>query len=83
MNSERGYGVAARMSGAVEAMWLPSNVIPLDNRHKCLSSGLPGSPGIGIFLRGSVGSIVCNNTTGCFFTGSYVFSEINGGTQGY
>lgn len=65
------------MSSAVEAMWLPSNVIPLDNWHKCLSSGVPGSPGIGIFLQGSVGSIVCNNTAGFFFTVSHTFIEVS------
>lgn len=65
------------MSSVVKAMWLPSNVIPPDNRQGGLSSRLPALPGIGIVLRGSVGSIVYNNTTG-FFSVSHVFSEIRG-----
>lgn len=64
--AEEIWNRAATVSSAVEVMWLPSNVIPLENWHRCLSSGVPGSPGIGIFLRGSVGSILCNNTAGFF-----------------
>lgn len=71
------WGRTAAVSGVVKAMWLPSNVIPPDNRQKGLPSGLPGLLGIGIVLRGSVGSIVYNNTTG-FFSVSHVFSEIRG-----
>ena len=73
VNSERCNGVkAATMCGS--ARWLPSNVIPPDNRHKCLSSGPPDSAGRGIFLQGSVGSMVCNHTA-WFFSVIHVFSE--------
>lgn len=69
------------MSSAVETKWLPSSVIPLDNRHRHLSSGPPGLPDTGIFLGGSAGSIVCNNTAGFPPPVSHICREISGGPK--